>query len=140
MKKLTDNNPKIKTAAEQTFAIMTTSLLYGVEQCSVALTKSKGKLSSKQMTIRLQLITKMIDQYGLASGSQTVPVSTLDFAIQQLNNPSEEVRKQAINLLAVAYRQDKNKTEIKVSGLRENIVEQIRGEVPIENQKKPKKH
>ena len=30
IKKMTDNNPKIKTAADQTFALMVSSLLYGV--------------------------------------------------------------------------------------------------------------
>ena len=52
----------------------------------------------------------MIDQYGLASGTLSVPITALDFAIQQLNNASDDVRKQAIGLLSSAYRQDKQKT------------------------------
>ncbi len=39
MRKMTDNNPKIKAAADQAFALMISSLLYGVEACSILLTK-----------------------------------------------------------------------------------------------------
>lgn len=86
---MTDNNPKIKTAADQTFALMVSSLLYGVEGCSMALTKNKAKLSSKQLSTRLSMVSKMIDDYGLASGPNTVPISALDFAIENLNNSAE---------------------------------------------------
>jgi hypothetical protein len=89
IKKMTDNNPKIKTAADQAFANMINSLLYGVETCSSALTKNKAKLSSKQLATRLTMISKMIDDYGLASGPNTVPLSTLDFAIENLNHSAE---------------------------------------------------
>jgi hypothetical protein len=81
IRRLTDNNPKIKIAAESAFAQMIASSLYGVEACSLGLARSKAKLSSKQLTTRLSFITKMIDQYGLAGGSNTVPVGCLDFAI-----------------------------------------------------------
>lgn len=89
IKKMTDNNPKIKTAADQTFALMVSSLLYGVEGCAMALTKNKAKLSSKQLSTRLSMVSKMIDDYGLASGPNTVPISALDFAIENLNNSAE---------------------------------------------------
>lgn len=81
IRKMTDNNPKIKAAADQAFALMISSLLYGVEACSTSLTKNKAKLSSKQIATRMIMISKMIDDYGLASGPNTVPLSTLDYAI-----------------------------------------------------------
>jgi hypothetical protein len=56
------------------------------------------------------MITKMIDDYGLANGANTVPLSTLDFAIENINNSAEEVRKNAVALLTTSYRRDKNKT------------------------------
>jgi hypothetical protein len=86
---MTDNNPKIKAAADQAFALMVSSLLYGVEVCSMLLTKNKAKLSSKQLTARLLMISKMVDDYGLASGPNTVPLATLDFAIENLNHSAE---------------------------------------------------
>ncbi len=107
---MADNNSKIKTAADQAFALMVSSLLYGVESCSTSLTKNKSKLSSKQIATRMIMISKMIEDYGLASGPNTVPVSTLDFAIENINHSAEEVRKNAVNLLSTAYRRDKNKT------------------------------
>lgn len=67
---------------------MNSSLLYGVEACSILLAKYKGKLSSKQITTRLSLLTKMVSQYGLGGGSNSVPPSALDFAIENLNNPA----------------------------------------------------
>ena len=85
---MTDNNPKIKSAAEQAFAQMISSLLYGVEACCSSLTKSKAKLSSKQVSTRLTMLTKMIDQYGLATGANSVPLLCLDFALSHVNNPS----------------------------------------------------
>ena len=78
---MTDSHPKIKAAADQTFALMVSSLLYGVEACSHALFKMKGKLSAKQIATRLTLVSKMIDDYGIANGQNTVPISALDFAI-----------------------------------------------------------
>jgi hypothetical protein len=57
------------------------SSLYGVEVCSHALAKSKSKLSSKQLATRLSLITKMIEQYGVAGSPNTVPLTCLDFAL-----------------------------------------------------------
>lgn len=60
IKKMTDNNPKIKAAADQAFALMVSSLLYGVEACSLALTRNKAKLSSKQLATRLAMVAKMI--------------------------------------------------------------------------------
>ena len=110
IKKLTDNNPKLKNNAEQTFALMTGSMLYGVESCSMALTKSKTKLSAKQTVSRLFLLTKMIQDHGLASGTHSVPVSALDFAVSGTSNPSDEVRKQAIMMLHMAWQKDKNRT------------------------------
>jgi len=53
IKKLTDNNPKIKTATEQAFALMVNSNLFGVEHCCGLLCRSKVKLSGKQLTARL---------------------------------------------------------------------------------------
>lgn len=55
----------------------------------MALTKNKAKLSSKQLSTRLSMVSKMIDDYGLASGPNTVPLSALDFAIENLNNSAE---------------------------------------------------
>jgi len=60
---------------------MISSSLYGVEACSLNLTKSKTKLASKQVATRLSFISKMINQYGLSGGSNSVPLSALDFAI-----------------------------------------------------------
>jgi hypothetical protein len=88
VKRLTDNNVKIKTASEQAFAQMNSSLLYGVEGCSHLLAKFKGKLSSRQIATRLNLLNRMVDQYGLG-GSNCVPPSCLEFAIENANNPSE---------------------------------------------------
>jgi len=139
IKKMTDNNPKIKAAADQAFALMVSSLLYGVEACSISLTKNKAKLSSKQLATRLMMITKMIDDYGLASGANTVPLSVLDFAIENLNHSAEEVRKNGVALLAAAYRKDKNKTDIKISDLKDAIQNQIRGEGTIHTPPKNKK-
>ncbi len=86
------------------------------------------------------MIAKMIDDYGLASGPNTVPTSTLDFAIENLNHSAEEVRKNAVALLATAYRRDKNKTEGKIANLKDSIQRQIRGEdianTPPRNKKK----
>ena len=138
LKKLTDNNPKLKAKAEQTFALMTSSMLYGVEHCSMALTKTKGKLSVKQLATRLLLLTKLIDQHGL-SGNHSVPSGALDFGVNSVGNPSDEVRKQAIIMLNAAYRKDKNKTENRVAGLRENVLEQVRGEAPIDQGRKPRR-
>ena len=73
------------------------------------MSKYKGKLSSKQITIRLALLSKMIQQYGLG-GTNAVPTSCLDFAIENANNPSEEARKLSINMLATAYSKDPNRT------------------------------
>jgi hypothetical protein len=128
IKKMTDNNPKIKTAAEQAFAMMVSSLLYGVETCSLSLTKNKAKLSSKQLATRLSMVTHMIDDYGLASGPNSVPLQALDFAIDNLSNSAEEVRRNAVGLLASAYRKDKGKTDIRISDLKDSIQNQIRGE------------
>ena len=77
---MTDNNAKIKTASEQAFAQMTSSLLYGVEACSFLLAKYKGKLSGRQISTRLTLLNKMVQQYGLG-GASAVPTSCLDFAV-----------------------------------------------------------
>lgn len=126
IKKMTDNNPKIKTAADQAFALMVSSLLYGVESCSIALTKNKAKLSSKQLATRLLMITRMIDDYGLANGPNTVPLSALDFAADNVNHSAEEVRKNAVALLSAAYRRDKAKADIRISDLKDSIQNQIR--------------
>lgn len=77
---MTDSHPKIKSSADQVFANMVSSYLYGVDTCSIALTKNKTKLSSKQLATRLTMISKMIEDYGLSSGPNSVPLSTLDFA------------------------------------------------------------
>jgi hypothetical protein len=106
---------------------MVSSMLYGVEACSTGLAKSKSKLSSKQLCTRLAMISKMIEDYGLSSGSNTVPLSALDFAIENLNNSAEEVRKSAVSLLSTAYRKDKQKAETKINGLKDSILNQIRG-------------
>ena len=90
------------------------------------LAKYKGKLSSKQITTRLSLLTKMVNQYGLAGGSNTVPTSALDFAIENINNPAEEVRKMSIALLGSAYKQDPNKVEPKLVNLKDSIQDLIR--------------
>ncbi len=127
IKKMTDNNPKVKAAADQAFAMMVSSLLYGVETCSLALAKNKSKLSSKQLATRLAMITRMIDDYGLATGPNSVPLQALDFAIDNLNNSAEEVRRNAVGLLSAAYRRDKAKTDIRISDLKDSIQTQIRG-------------
>lgn len=85
------------------------------------------------------MITKMIDQYGIASGANSVPLLCLDFAIQNVNNPSEEVRKYAVTLLSTAYKKDKDKTSSKISVLKESIIEQIRGNNVNTPQKQKKK-
>ena len=79
----------MKTAAEQSFAQMTQSPLYGVENCSTLLAKYKGKLRSKQIATRLQMLNKMVDQYGFGGGSNTVPLVALDFGLENVNNPAE---------------------------------------------------
>ena len=68
---MTDNNPKITSATEQAFAQMISSLLYGVEACCSSLTKGKAKLSSKQLSTRLTMLTKMIDHTSL-EGSKCI--------------------------------------------------------------------
>jgi hypothetical protein len=52
------------------------------------LAKYKGKLSARQIAVRLNLLNKMLEQYGLG-GANGVPASSLDFAIEHVNNPAE---------------------------------------------------
>lgn len=60
----------------------------------------------------------MVSQYGLGGGSNSVPPSALDFAVENLNNPAEEARKLAIALLGTAYKKDSARTEPKLSNIK----------------------
>lgn len=104
---------------------MNSSSLYGVEACSHLLAKYKGKLSARQIAVRLNLLNKMVEQYGLG-GANGVPVSSLDFGIEHVNNPAEEARKLSISLLATAYKKDSNRAEAKISSLKESVQDLIR--------------
>ena len=81
----------------------------------------------------------MVQQYGLG-GASAVPTSCLDFAVQNSNNPAGEARKLSIALLSSAYSKDPNKTEPKMSNLKESIQDQIRqgsyNASPAKNKKK----
>jgi hypothetical protein len=59
----------------------------------------------------------MVNQYGIGGGN-SVPTAALDFAIENCNNPSEEVRKLSINLLSAAFKKDPVRTEPKLSNLK----------------------
>ena len=89
---MSDNNSKIKSAAEQVFQEMIDSSLYGIDVCSSALMKhkSKLKLSSKQEAQRLNSLMNLVTRYGL--GENGVPHSVIDHAVDKLSNPAAEVR------------------------------------------------
>ena len=81
----------------------------------------------------------MISQYGIG-GANGVPASSLDFAVENVNNPAEEARKLSIGLLGAAYKKDANRTEAKISNLKESVQDQIRegggSSPPVPKQKK----
>lgn len=100
IKKMSDNNAKIKSTSDSLFQEMVKSSLYGVEVCSSALMKNKPltKLSNKQEVERLRSLTNIMLNYGL--GNNGVPYSVVDYATDKLSNPAVEVRNEAVVLLA----------------------------------------
>ena len=106
IKKISDNNSKIKSGSEQVFQEMIDSSLYGVDICSSGLMKhkSKVKLSTKQEAQRLNSLMNLVNKYGL--GDNGVPHSVLDYAVDKLANPAAEVRNESISLLATCANLD----------------------------------
>lgn len=68
----------------------------------------------------------MVEQYGLGGGSNGVPATCLDFGVENVNNPAEDVRKLSIALLSTAYNKDPNRTEQRIGNLKDSIQDQIR--------------
>ena len=126
VKRLSDNNHKLKSAAEQIFEEMMNSSLYGVEACCSVLMnrgKSKAKLSAKQEVQRLHELEKIVSQYGL--GSNGAPYSVIDYGIQKLDNPSGDVRNEAISLLASCANIEQERVWGKLEGMKAGYQQQI---------------
>lgn len=58
-----------------------------------------AKNSIKQECQRLSSLCKIVGQFGL--GTNGVPNSVVDYGVEKLNNPSNEVRNEALSLLAL---------------------------------------
>ncbi len=68
IKRMNDNNVKIRGMAEETFRNMCESGLFGVVNCSSALLRrGKNKLAPKQLTSKLNTLTYLITLHGLNS-------------------------------------------------------------------------
>ena len=100
LKRMNDNNIKIRGLSEEIFRKMTKSGLYGVIVCSNVLMRVGGKLSPKQYKSKLDTLIYMIELYGI--GSNAVPLTAVDFAVSYVGFQSVEVRNSAIDLLVQA--------------------------------------
>jgi hypothetical protein len=100
VKRLSDNNAKLKSSAEETFNHMIRSSLYGVEVCCNVLMNVKGpklKLSNKQEVERLRELGKIVGEFGFGA-----PYSVIDYGVAKLDNASGEVRGEAMHLLGIS--------------------------------------
>ena len=60
--------------------------------------KTKGKISTKLLTSKITILTKIVASSGI--GNNNAPASVVDYAFDQLDNPSGDVRTAAIGLIA----------------------------------------
>jgi hypothetical protein len=91
IKRMNDNNIKIKGLADELFKKMFESGIYGVINCANALMKvGNNKLSPKQYKSKLDTLTYLIAVNGM--GSQAVLLAAVDFAVNYVNFHNPEVR------------------------------------------------
>jgi hypothetical protein len=98
IKRMNDNNIKVKGLADELFRKMCENGIYGIINCSNALMKvGNNKLSPKQYKSKIDTLTYLISVHEMANNPMIL--AAVDFAVTYVNFHSPEVRNSVIDLL-----------------------------------------
>lgn len=100
--KIGDSKSATKTLAEDAFYFFTDFRDVGVQKVAETLLRSNGVPKSindnKRKKARLDMLARMAEDYGI-DGPNIPLARTVDFAKKELENPAQEVRESAHNLI-----------------------------------------